>query len=127
MIRFLRLFSAFREMERAVVIANEARQNIARSHEFLQGQAEALKEAHAREIDTLKRMIDYFSPTLAHRTVFGLAPEQPAIAPESVQSQGAYNRRGIAREMFEQYYQSALSQMPPNPNNEAPADFTTKQ
>lgn len=150
-LRFLRLSRAFREIEafghkqgtevtrltncldeseRNLSMMTEARLNSDRSHEFLRGQMEALRESHASEVDGLKRVIDFFSPAVAGRSVFGLTP-QVAYSPEEprMQPQGSQNRRSLSREAYAQFHQEAEAMLRggglnPNPNGDAPADFS---
>lgn len=113
-------------------VMTDARLNLDKSHEFLRGELDALKQAHASEVDGLKRVIDYFAPMLGSRTIFGLAPGAPAVAPEQLQPMGARTRRSTNQEAIQEFYREAeeyykkAGSLPPNPNGDPPADFSSK-
>lgn len=117
------------DTERALSIMTEARLNVDRSFEFLKGEVEALKEAHSREVDGLKRTIDAFAPSAIGRTVFGLAPEPKPMAIEP-QPQGSVTRRTSNAEALAKFYEEAAQRVAarqglhPNPNGDTAADFT---
>lgn len=121
-----------RDTTRALEIMTEARLNVDRSFEFLKGEVEALKGAHLREVDNLKRTIDAFAPSAIGRTVYGLAPEPKPMAVEP-QPQGSITRRSSNAEALAKFHQDAAQRvaarqgLDPNPNGDPAANFTTKQ
>lgn len=126
-----RLSLKLRDTERALEIMTDARLNLDKSHEFLKGELEALKQAHVQEVLGLHKMIDAFSPSAIGRTVFGLAPE-PKAPMEEVPAQGARTRRTTQREALEMFMAEANQRaqskagLDPNPNGDVPADFSVK-
>ena len=98
---------SLRDKERALEIERKARLSSDQAHEFLHGELEALKNAHAGEIDGLKRIIDFFAPHMGGRTVFGLAPEPTQVNQKQMEPQGAQTRRSLQRNALDQFLRQA--------------------
>lgn len=122
----------YAQLQRDLELITEARTNADRLNEYLRGQMEAQREQHANEIDSLKRMIDFFAPSVGGRTVFGLAPDRKVEPEEKQQPLGAQNRRSLSRAALDQFYREAEEQartrqgIDPNPQGDQPADFSQK-
>lgn len=112
----LRLAGQLEETKRGLVVMTEARLNADRQIELLRGILEGNSEISAREIASMKQMVDCFSLQAMGRQVFGTAP----LIVRAKEEESAANPRGMSirdaqRQQLQEFYEEARlrGQTPP--------------